>query len=567
MDLSCFNTRKHIFRANRIKIEPMVLFMIIFVFICLFLFILFPLLKVVYFSITDGQGNFDLKDIIRVLNNKFYLDTFKNTLKLGLITATLSTIIGYIFAFSVTRTAIPLKGFIRTIATLPIISPPFVLSLSVIFLLGRQGIITKGILGLQDVNIYGLKSLVLVQTLSSFPIAYLTLCGILDIMDPAVEDAARNLGSTRWHTFWTVTLPLSLPGIASAFLLVMINSLQDFSNPMVLGGNFSTLAVQAYMEITGSYNLKVGSILAIALLIPSLMAFAVEKYWIRRKAYVTLSGKPSYERKQISDVKIVAVLFAVCILFTAVILLFYGTVLYGSLVKIWGVNNDFTLDNYRFVFNLGFEPLKNSVQLALIAAPIGGILGMIIAFLVLRKRFWGKGLMETVSLMTYAVPGTIVGIAYILAFNKAPLALNGTAALIVIAFIFRNMPVAIESGTSTLQQIDPCIEEASTNLGASSYTTFRRITLPLIKSAFLSGLIYEFVRAMTAVSAVIFIMSARWSLVTIAILSHVQLSKYGSASAYAVILTIFIIVVIKIMEYIISLMDRRQHVSKGGILN
>lgn len=535
--------------------------MIISIFICLFLFILFPLLKVVYFSITNEQGHLSFTDLTSIFSNKFYIATFNNSIKLGLITAILSTIIGYIFAFSITRTTIPLKGFFKTIATLPIISPPFVLSLSVIFLLGRQGIITKGILGLQDVNIYGLKSLVLVQTLSSFPIAYLTLSGILDAIDPAVEDAARNLGSTRWHTFWTVTLPLSFPGIASAFLLVLVNSLQDFSNPMVLGGNFTTLAVQAYMEITGSYDLKVGSILAVTLLIPSMTAFLLQKYWISRKSFVTVSGKPSYERKQLDNPKSVATMFSVCILFTAVVLLFYGTVVYGSFVKIWGVNHNFTLDNYRFVFNLGFEPLKNSIQLALTAAPIGGILGMIIAFLVVRKRFFGRKLMEAVSLMTFAVPGTIVGIGYILAFNKAPLALNGTALLIVIAFIFRNMPVAIESGTSTLQQIDPCIEEASTNLGAGSFTTFRRVTLPLIKSAFFSGLVYEFVRAMTAVSAVIFIMSARWNLVTIAILSHVQLSKYGSASAYVVILIVFIVVVIKIMEYLINLMGRRKKVN------
>ncbi|WP_197470696.1 ABC transporter permease [Anaerosporomusa subterranea] len=521
--------------------------------------VLWPLLLVLKVSLTNDQGVFSLSGLTTIFQNAFYLETLWNSLKLGAVTAIASTLIGYIFAYAITRTTMPLKGFFRMIATLPIISPPFVLSLSVIFLFGRQGLIVNNLLGLQDFDVYGLPSLALVQILSSFPIAYLTLAGILETIDPAVEDAAYNLGAKRGYIFRTVTLPLSLPGIASAILLVFVNSLQDFGNPMVLGGNFSTLAVQAYLEITGSYNLQVGSILAVTLLVPSLIAFFLQRYWLGKKCYVTVSGKPSYERKLISDVLIVRTLFALCLFFTASVLLFYGTVLYGSFVKIWGVNHTLTLDNYRFVLDLGFDPLKNSLYLSLIATPVGGILGMIIAFLVVRKRFLGRRAMESISLFTFAVPGTIVGIGYILAFNEPPLALNGTAALIIIAFLFRNMPVAIESGTSALLQIDPCIEEASTSLGAGSFTTFRRITLPLIKSAFFSGLVYEFVRAMTAVSAVIFLISAQWNLVTIAILSHVQLSRYSSAAAYVMILIVFIIAAIKALEYLVGLMGRKNY--------
>lgn len=546
-------------RSPRTKMEPLVVVTIAFVFLCLGLFIIYPIGKVVLMSLTDDAGALTLREIGAMFTEKYYLDTLCNSLELGVITAALSTVIGYVFAYAITRTTMPLKSFFKTVATLPIISPPFVLSLSAIFLMGRNGLITNGLLGIEDYDVHGLLSLVIVQTLSSFPIAYLTLAGILEAIDPAVEDAARSLGAARGYAFWTVTLPLSLPGIASAVLLVFVNSLQDFSNPMVLGGNFSTLAVQAFMEITGAYNLRAGSIIALTLLVPSLAAFFLQRYWINKKSYVTVTGKPSYERKKLDDRLLVSCLTVFCLAVTLVVVLFYGTVAYGSFVKIWGVNPALTLDNYRFVFDLGFEPLKNSLLLSLAATPLGGIFGMIVAWLSVRKRFFGKRLMETASLLTFAVPGTIVGVGYILAFNDPPLALNGTAALIIIAFIFRNMPVAVEAGTSTLQQIDQSIEEASVNLGANSLTTFTRVTLPLLKQAFFSGLVYEFVRAMTAVSAVIFIMSAQWYLVTIAILSHVQLSRYGSAAAYVMILIVFMAAVIKLMEYLVGLMGRRNY--------
>jgi iron(III) transport system permease protein len=534
--------------------DPVLLFFVLLVFAGLGLFILFPLYKILAYSVTGENGGFSLAAAFEAIGSATYLRTFRNSLVLGIVTASIATTIGYIFAYALTRTAIPFKGFFKAIATIPVISPPFVLSLSMIFLFGRNGLITRKLLGIDSFNVYGMHSLVVVQSISFFPIAYLTLTGILEKLNPAVEDAALNLGASRSRIFRTVTLPLSLPGIVSALLLVFIQSMEDFSNPAVISGNFSTLSVEAYRTITGMYDMRGGAMMALLLLAPTLLAFILQKYWLSGKSFVTVTGKPTSGRQLNTDPKVVWPLFGFCAFVAFIVILFYGTVLVGAFVKIWGINFSFTLAHFKYVMTLGWEPLKNSATLALFATPITGLLGMIIAFLVVRKEFPGRRLMEFVSMLTFAVPGTVVGIGYILAFNEKPFLLTGTAFLIVMAFTFRNMPVGIEAGTSTLLQIDKSIEEASAILGASSSTTFRRITLPMLRQAFFSGLVYSFVRSMTAVSAVIFLISPRWNLSTISIFSLFEASKYSAAAAYIVVMIVIIVVAIGILDRLVRLL-------------
>lgn len=531
--------------------EPVLFLTILSIFAAIFIFVLFPLFKVLVLSFTTNEGAFSLSTFWDIVSKASFRKTFMNSMKLGAITAALASIIGYIFAYAITRTNIPFKSFFKMIATLPIISPPFVLSLSMIFLFGRMGVITNKIFGIDSFNIYGLNSLVVIQVMSFFPIAYLTLTGILEAIDPSVEDAALNLGASRWQIFKSITLPLSMPGIVSAVLLVFIQSLEDFSNPAVIGGNYSTLAVEAYRVITGMYELKSGAVLAILLLLPTLIAYLLQKYWISGKSFVTVTGKPSQNRPKISEKHIVIPMFIVCLMFTGIIILFYGTVLFGAFVKVWGVNNTLTFDHFKYVFSLGWEPLKNSILIAVIVTPVTGLLGMVIAYLVIRKEFIGKHFMEFSSMLTFALPGTVVGIGYILAFNDKPFLLTGTLAILVIALTFRNMPVGIEAGTSALQQIDKSIEEASTNLGANSSQTFRRITLPLIKQAFFSGLVFAFVRAMTAVSSIIFLISARWNLATAKIFSLFEVSKFSDAAAYIIIMITVIMTAIGILNLLV----------------
>ena len=534
--------------------QPLLLAAVVLTILLLLLFVVYPLLKVLIFSLTDADGNFSLANLVTILTTSRYLAVFGRTMLLGIIVAIIATFIGYIFAYTITRTNVPCKKFLKTIATLPILSPPFILSLSIIFLFGKQGFITKTLMGITGNNVYGMGSLVVVQVMSFFPIAYLTLSGILSSIDASVEDAACNMGASRWHTFWTVTFPLSLPGIISGCLLVFIQSLEDFSNPATIGGEFSTLSIEVYQIITGSYDMQKGSVLALLLLLPAVTAYLFNKYWVSKKSFVTVTGTPTQARKLIDEAHIKWPLFAFCMVVAAVILLFYGTVIFGSFVRTWGYDYSLTLDQYRKALAYGWDSLKNSMILGLISAVIGGLLGMIIAYITAKRNYYGKRFIEVSSVLMFAVPGTVLGISYVLAFNTKPLVLTGTALILIIVFTFRNMPVAIESGTTTLLQIDNSIEEASTILGADTGYSFRRITLPMLRNAFFSGIVYSFTKAITAVSAVIFLVSARWNLVTSKIYSLFDQAKYSQAAAFVTMLVLILLVFIGIFNGIINLL-------------
>lgn len=534
--------------------QPIMLISILLTIALLILFVIYPLVKIVLFGLSDGNGGISFDNLRDIFSTTRYLKTFGRTMVLGLIVALISTFIGYIFAFTITRTNVPFKGFLKTIATLPILSPPFILSLSIIFLFGKQGLITNTLLGIKNNNVYGMGSLIVVQVMSFFPIAYMTLSGILESIDASVEDAACNMGASRWHTFWTVTFPLSLPGIISGCLLVFIQSLEDFSNPATIGGDFTTLSVEVYQIITGSYDMQKGSVLAVLLLLPAVIAFLLNKYWVNKKSFVTVTGKPTQARKLMNEPHIKWPLFAFCMLVAAVILLFYGTVVFGSFVKTWGRDYTVTLDQYRRALAYGWDSLKNSMILGLISAVAGGLLGMIIAYITAKRNYIGKRFIEVSSVLMFAVPGTVLGISYVLAFNTKPIVLTGTALILIIVFTFRNMPVAIESGTTTLLQIDNSIEEASTILGADTGYSFRRITLPMLRNAFFSGIVYSFVKAITAVSAVIFLVSPRWNLVTSKIYTLFDQAKYSQAAAFVTMLVVILLVFIGIFNGMINLL-------------
>jgi iron(III) transport system permease protein len=397
---------------------------------------------------------------------------------------------------------------------------------------------------------------VLVETIAYGPIAFLVLYGVLQAIDPALEEAAMDLGASRARVFATVTLPLAIPGIASAWLLVFIESMADFGNPMVLSGDFRVLSVQAFLQITGMYDISRGSTLAILLLIPTVTAFFLQKYWVARKSYVTVTGQPTGATIKRLEWYIKLPAYSLCFLFAGIVFLFYGMVIWGSFQTLWGVDATLTLRNYVEMFQVGKDYIVDSLALSTLATPLTGVLGMFIAFLVIRKKFIGRGLMEFVSMLTFAVPGTVVGIGYILAFNQRsalfPFVLTGTAWIIITLLIFRNMPVGIRSGIAALQQIDPSIEEASTDLGADSNKTFRKITLPMIAPAFFSGLAFSFVKAMTAISAIIFVVSGKWNLITVAILGFVDNSQYAQAAAMSLLLIVIVLIALSVIQLVVS---------------
>ncbi len=537
---------------KRLFQEPLLLMGILLVNVFLFLFVVLPLFKIFQLSFEDN-GRFSLQVFVDLMSKRYNVQPLIHSLTLGVAVSILGTLIGFIFAYAITRVNIPWKRFFTVTATFPIIAPPFMMSLSAILLFGKQGFVSKIILReMIQFKIYGFWGLLVVETLTYFSTAYLTLYGVLQAIDPALEDAALDLGASKGKIFRSITLPLATPGIASAILLIFSQSLADFGNPMILAGNYTILATQAYLTIVGMYNMKGGAALAILLLIPSLIAFCVQKYWVSRKSYVTVTGKPSAARIKVDRSLTKYSIFGLCLLLASVIFLFYGMILFGSVVKLWGANHSLTWDNYVHVFTIGWEYIKDTLILSSIATPISGVLAMVIAFLVVRKNFPGKRLMELVSLLTFAVPGTVVGIGYILAFNQRPLLLTGTAAIIVLLFIFRDIAVGVQTGIAELQQIDPSIEEASTDLGADSSVTFRRITLPLITPAFYTGLAFTFVKCMTAISAVIFVVSGKWNLITIAILGSVENSDLSQAAAFSVVIIIFILLALWLIQFLVN---------------
>jgi iron(III) transport system permease protein len=530
--------------------DPITNFAILGLFAIVLVFVAYPLLEAVRLTFID-KGALSLK-IWKDILTPSYLGALWGSIRLGLWTASFSTIIGFIFAFVVERTSIGGKKFISTMATLPVISPPFSLTLSIILLFGNNGLVTQHLLGLKHFSIYGLNGLVIVQTVGMFPIAFLTLSSVLKAIDSTVEDASLDLRASRFRTFRSVTLPLAMPGILSSWLLVFTNSLADFANPLLLSGSYRVLSTEAYMEVTGRNNLGGGAALSLLLLLPTLTAFFAQRYWVTRKSFVTVTGKPSTRLTELTTKPVRIALTSFIVICIAFIVALYGTIVAGCFVKNWGIDFSFTLENIGEALSRGAKSIIDTVTLASIATPIAGILSMIAALLVVRRTFFGKRVLEALIMTPFAVPGTLIGISYILAFNKPPILLVGTAAIIVLNYIMRELPVGLETGAASLRQIDPSIEEAAQDLGADMPTVFRTIVLPLIRPAFISSMSYTFVRSMTAVSAIIFLISARWYHITVQIYNFSELLRFGLASVLATALIIIVLVAFGVMRLLVK---------------
>jgi iron(III) transport system permease protein len=384
-----------------------------------------------------------------------------------------------------------------------------------------------------------------------FPIAYLTMVGVLHSIDSTLEDASLDLNASKLKTFLKVTLPLSMPGILSAWLLVFTNSLADFANPLILSGNYRVLSVEAYLEVTGMNRLGNGAALSILLLLPTITAFLVQRFWVSKKSFVTVTGKPSPRITELVSKPVKIVLLTLMILIIIFLISLYGTIVAGCFVKNWGIDYTFTLENIKEALQRGKDAITDTVTLASLATPIAGVLAMMTALILVRKRFSGKRIFEILIMAPFAIPGTLIGISYILAFNKPPIILVGTGAIIVINYIIRELPVGVEGGVAALRQIDPSIEEAAQDLGADVPTVFKTVVLPLLRPAFISSLSYTFVRSMTAVSAVIFLISAKWYHITVLIYNFSENLRFGLASVLATTLIIIVLAAFGIMRLLV----------------
>lgn len=468
----------------------------------------------------------------------------RNSVLLAIVVGGVSTALGFLFALLGERSHLRTKRLLGPVSILPIITPPFVLGLAMIYMFGRRGFVTYQLLGISTNIFFGPLGVAVAQVLAYAPIAYLVLQGVVESMDAALEEAAETLGASRGHILRTVIWPLARPGIANAFLLVAIESLADFGNPIIVGGGAPFLATEVFFAIIGRFNPNEAAVYGVVLLAMTLTIFLIQRYWVGRRSYVTVTGRPSGAQPRPLPPPLDYAVSGVFLLWMALIVALYGSVFVGSLTKLWGFDYTFTLKNLRDLSPQGWQVFWTSTRLSAYAAIPSTLLGFLIGYLVTRVEFPGRSVLEFSSMLSFAVPGTVMGIGYILAFNLGPLLLTGTEVIIILAFVFRNMPVGIRSGVAAIHQIDRSLEEASTMLRANSVTTLRRIVMPLVRSALLSGLVFAFVRAMTAVSQVIFLITPAHNLATTQILSYIEYGSQGRGAALASLLTVFMIAVI-----------------------
>ena len=537
-------------RLDRSKLlaDPILVATIVVLIAFLTLFILYPLAILMVDSVVGEHGP-TLDVFARVLAMPTFDTAITNTLSLGLFVGVAAALIGLLFAYVEEYVQLKsrlMSGLFKLVSLLPVVSPPFVLSLSVIMLFGKAGIITRHMLGIYDNNVYGFWGIALVQTMTFFPVCYMMFKGLLKNIDPSLEEAARDMGASRWKVFTSVTLPLVLPGIGNAFLVTFIESIADFANPMLIGGSFDTLATSIYLQITGAYDKQGAAAMAVVLLLITLAMFVVQKYVLEARATATLTGKASRARMLITDNSVRIPLSILCAAVALFVVLMYICVPFGALFKTWGY--DFTLTTkwfqQMFTMHHGFQAFRDSFLLSLIAAPITALLSMVISYLVVKRRFRSRGFIEAVSMLAMAVPGTVLGVGYIRGFSGGIFhtgilqGLYGTAAILIIVFIVRSLPTGTRSGISALRQIDKSIEESAYDMGANSLQVFMTVTLPLIKDSFLSGLVTSFVRSITAISAIILLVTPQFLLITVQINEFAEKGAYGVACAFATVLIV-----------------------------
>ncbi|WP_439257930.1 ABC transporter permease [Lonepinella sp. BR2271] len=540
----------------------------------IFFFIVYPTVAIFISMFYDGD-TFAPQQVLRILGQSYIVRVITNSLALSTFVGLISTIFGLAFALYTTRIARRTAFIGKIFSILPIVTPPFVVGLGVTLMLGRSGYVTEFLsdyLGFTDHNwLYGFNGIALAQILAFTPMSFMLLDGALKSIHPSIEEASYTLRANRYQTFYNIIFPLLRPALANSFLIVFIQSLADFSNPLVLGGSFDVIATQIYFYIAGSQlDYASASTLGSMLLIFSLLIFVVQYIWIGNRSYVTVSGK-SY-RGDVQELPnglkwtIVAIL-AFWIVFN---LALYGSIFYGSFTVNWGVDYTLTTRNYALLFGQGLSDgawpsLLNTMFYAGIAAPLTALFGLLIAYVVVRKDFQGKKTLEFLTMLCFAVPGTVAGVSYILAFNDAPMYITGTSIIVIISMVMRDLPIGMRAAIAGLGQLDKSLDEASLSLKGSSFKTIWYIVFPLLKPALLSALVTSFVRAMTTVSAIIFLVTADTRVATAYILNRVEDGEYGIAIAYGSILIVVMMAIILFFDWIVG--DTRISRSKAKKMN
>ena len=507
------------------------------------LFVAYPMMNLFGRSLLVDQ-HVSLARIASLIADPFTRKVFWNTLLLGATVAVLGTILATLYAYAMTRVAIPYKGTFHFFAMLPTISPPILMALSLILLYGRRGLITYGVFGVQTTNLYGFWGLVAAQLISYFPFAYLLMLNLFRGLDASLEEASSTMGANAWQALRTVSLPLLVPGLAGSMLLMFSYSFADLGNPLLLGGDYPVMSAQIYLAIIGMYDIPQGAALAVILMIPAAMMFFAHKHFSAKASFATIGAKGSSRHRLVTHrpTRIGALLLVGGV--TLIICLQYATVFAGATTQLFGINYTFTLKHFAAALTKSRGALLDTFALGVASAALSVALGLLIAYFVARSKRPGSSALDFVANLPLAIPGTVIGLAFALTFNNPPIALTGTAIIIIIAFTVRSLPYGIRSGVAAFGQLHRSLDEASTTMGATSGQTLWRVLVPLVRPALLAGMGFAFTRSVTTLSAVIFVVSPHWSLVTPTILSQMDRGDLGEAAALSVIVVVMVLFVI-----------------------
>jgi iron(III) transport system permease protein len=492
-----------------------------------------------------------------------------NTLFLALLTAAGTTLMGTLIALYAERGNRRLGKSLNVLALLPIITPPFVVGLGLILLFGRAGLVNQFLewaFGIPPTRwFYGLFGVWLAQMFAFTPIAFMIMRGVVQGISPSMEEAAQTLRASRIKTFTTVTLPLMKPGLANAFLVGFIESIADFGNPIIVGGPYAVLSTDIFFAIVGAqYDQGKAASLALILTVFALSVFFIQQRVLGKTSYTTVSGKGDAGMAMPLPEGVRRLCVGVAGPWLGFTIVVYVFAFIGGFVQTWGRDYTPTLAHFRTAFDLqwgvdglvwagtAWNSLFTTLKLAGIAAPICASLGLLISWLLARTQFVGQRAFEFAALLAFAIPGTVLGVSYILAFNVPPFELTGTGLIIVLCFVFRNLPVGVRAGTASFKQLDKSLDEASTMLRAGTATTLRRVVLPLLKPALVAALVYSFVRSMTTVSAVIFLVTAENELATTYIIGRVGNGDYGVALAYCTVLIVLMSAVTAAIQFVVG---------------
>jgi iron(III) transport system permease protein len=567
-------------RLGRFKGDVFVASAVVFCAAILVLFVAYPVGKSLIGAFYDEAGAFAPTAVVeRLASERIWglgcmgggtrCGVAWNTLFLALLTAAGTTVLGTFIALVSERGYRGLQKPLGVLALLPIITPPFVVGLGLILLFGRAGLYNQFMewaFGIPPTRwFYGLFGVWLAQMFAFTPIAYMIMRGVVQGIAPSLEEAAQTLRASRTRTFFTVTLPLLKPGLANAFLVGFIESIADFGNPIVVGGQFSVLSTDIFFAIVGAqYDQGRAASLALILTVFALVAFFVQRRVLGSRSYTTVSGKGDAGVPMALPDSVRRMSYGVALPWLAFTVVVYVFAFIGGFVQTWGRDYTPTFKHFITAFELGWGPhglvwagaawnsLFTTIKLAAIAAPLCAAIGLLIAWLLARTEFKGQGAFEFCALLAFAIPGTVLGVSYILAFNVPPFELTGTGLIIILCFIFRNLPVGVRAGTASFKQLDRSLDEASSMLRASTTTTLRRVVLPLLKPALVAALVYSFVRSMTTVSAVIFLVTAENELATTFIIGRVGNGDYGVALAYCTVLILLMSLATAAIQFLVG---------------